>query len=152
MKIKWNSVTWYSKIAAVVLGIGIFALGIYIGSLYQQGRDAMENAEGLRIGSGGTIPRETKRVGPNAAFVQEGTIKNMATGTVEVDKWVLTYGQSGATSTKVLIFTTQSKCMRGGETPRLCNTALFTQGERVRVAGTPDADGSIVVERLEMAQ
>ncbi len=32
MNIQWNKVTWYSKLAAVVLGLVIFCVGIYIGT------------------------------------------------------------------------------------------------------------------------
>lgn len=31
MKIKWNKVTWYSKVFAVVLGVVIFGIGFYFG-------------------------------------------------------------------------------------------------------------------------
>lgn len=31
MKIQWNKVTWYSKLAAVILSLGIFYLGYYLG-------------------------------------------------------------------------------------------------------------------------
>lgn len=32
MHIEWKKVTWYSQIAAIIVGIGIFALGFYIGT------------------------------------------------------------------------------------------------------------------------
>lgn len=31
MSIQWNKVTWYSKLAAVILGVAIFFLGMYLG-------------------------------------------------------------------------------------------------------------------------
>jgi hypothetical protein len=31
MSIEWNRVTWYSKVAAIILGVGIFLLGFYLG-------------------------------------------------------------------------------------------------------------------------
>jgi hypothetical protein len=43
MNIKWQEVTWYSQIVAIVLFIGIFALGFYLGQLYQN--KAYENGE-----------------------------------------------------------------------------------------------------------
>ena len=36
MKIFWNKVTWYSKLAAVILFFLVLLLGIYIGSEYQK--------------------------------------------------------------------------------------------------------------------
>lgn len=39
MHIEWNKVTWYSKIAAVLLGIGIFALGIYFGEMLKDSNE-----------------------------------------------------------------------------------------------------------------
>lgn len=151
MNSKWNKITWYSKVISIVLGIGIFALGISIGSLYERGRTAMDIAEGLHIDRGAAVQRETKQVEPAATVTQEGNIKNMATGSVERDSWVLVYGQPGApTVTKGLLFTTQSRCAYEKGILLLCNTALFKQEDRVRVMGTPDADGNIVIERLEM--
>lgn len=32
MQIEWKKVTWYSQIAAIIVGVLIFALGFYIGS------------------------------------------------------------------------------------------------------------------------
>ncbi|HTL39624.1 MAG TPA: hypothetical protein VL306_02320 [Methylomirabilota bacterium] len=40
MAIKWNKVTWYSKLAAVILFLVVLALGVYIGRQYQQILDA----------------------------------------------------------------------------------------------------------------
>ncbi|MCX6785056.1 MAG: hypothetical protein NTV81_03970 [Candidatus Komeilibacteria bacterium] len=34
MKIKWNEVTWYSKLAAIILFVGVFGLGLSIGRHY----------------------------------------------------------------------------------------------------------------------
>ena len=34
MNIEWNKVTWYSKIVAVVLFVGVFCLGLYLGTRY----------------------------------------------------------------------------------------------------------------------
>lgn len=42
MNIKWNEVTWYSQIVAIVMAVGIFALGFYLGQQYQI--KAYENA------------------------------------------------------------------------------------------------------------
>jgi hypothetical protein len=42
MNIEWNSVTWYSQIVAIVMAVGIFALGFYLGQQYQM--KAYENA------------------------------------------------------------------------------------------------------------
>ena len=42
MNIKWNEVTWFSQIAAIVLAIAIFALGFYLGQQYQM--KAFQNA------------------------------------------------------------------------------------------------------------
>ena len=39
MKIIWNKVTWYSKLAAVIVFLLVLILGIYIGRQYQQIQD-----------------------------------------------------------------------------------------------------------------
>jgi len=35
MKIEWNKVTWYSKLAAVIIYVGTFALAFYLGRMYE---------------------------------------------------------------------------------------------------------------------
>lgn len=35
MKIIWNQVTWYSKLAVVILFVLVLLLGVYIGRQYQ---------------------------------------------------------------------------------------------------------------------
>ena len=146
MKIQWNKVTWYSKLLAVVLGIGILMLGIYIGVLYQKGEDAIEAADHIKVDRPPIVQKRTDSV---YGFVQEGNIKNVATGTVEADDWVLVYEKPGAPAlTKRLVFTTQSKCAFGG-VAAFCDTSKFEQGQRVRVMGHEETDG-IVIERLEI--
>jgi hypothetical protein len=39
MKIEWNKVTWYSKVAAIVVGVGIFFLGFYLGAWSERVKD-----------------------------------------------------------------------------------------------------------------
>lgn len=34
MSIEWNKVTWYSKIIAVIIFFGIYAVGFYVGNVY----------------------------------------------------------------------------------------------------------------------
>jgi hypothetical protein len=34
MKIEWKKVTWYSQAIAIILFVGVFALGFYLGTLY----------------------------------------------------------------------------------------------------------------------
>lgn len=34
MDIEWNTVTWYSKLAAALLFVGVFVLGFYLGTQY----------------------------------------------------------------------------------------------------------------------
>ena len=36
MAIVWNRVTWYSKLLAVILFVGVFALGLYLGAAYNE--------------------------------------------------------------------------------------------------------------------
>ncbi|HVB19732.1 MAG TPA: hypothetical protein VNF51_00375 [Candidatus Paceibacterota bacterium] len=36
MHIKWNTVTWYSKLAAVVVFLGTFLIAFNLGILYEQ--------------------------------------------------------------------------------------------------------------------
>lgn len=38
MTIQWNKVTWYSKLVAVVLFVGVFFLGFYLGREYEEVR------------------------------------------------------------------------------------------------------------------
>jgi hypothetical protein len=39
MNIEWNRVTWYSKILAVIVFVGTFVLGMYLGMAYQSTKD-----------------------------------------------------------------------------------------------------------------
>lgn len=150
MKIKWNKVTWYSTALALIMGIGLFGAGVYVGTLYQRGLTAMELAEGLDIKYPSIGERKTKKVGLLALFMEEGNIRNKATGEIEEDDWILVYEKPGAPALTVgLIFTTESRCVVEKGIPLFCNTANFEQGERVLVMGAPDAEGKIVVERLE---
>lgn len=145
--------TWYSKIAAVVLGVVIFALGIYIGAVYQKGKDALEWSEQLRINR--PIPRKEVTIHQTEKqyeYVQEGNIKNNATGSIEADDWVLIYEKSGSPALIIgLVFMTNSRCATGAYVG-LCNTAMFEQGQRVKVMGHPDTDGKVIVERMEIVQ
>ena len=47
MKIEWNKVTWYSKLAAVILFIGVLFLGIWLGMQYQYAVDQFNAADKL---------------------------------------------------------------------------------------------------------
>lgn len=150
MKIRWNKVVWYSVLTAIALGLGLFGAGVYVGMLYQRGLTAMELAEGLDLKYLPISEREIKTVGSSALFMEEGNIKNMATGEIEEDDWILVYEKPGAPALTVgLIFTTESRCVVEKGIPLFCNTANFEQGERVLVMGAPDGEGKIVVERLE---
>ena len=150
MNIKWNKVTWYSTALALIMGIGLFVVGTYVGMLYQRGLNAMELAEGLDMKYPPIVERETKTIGSKPLFMEEGNIRNRATGEIEEDEWVLLYEKPDAQALTVgLIFTTESRCVVEKGIPLFCNTANFEQGERVTVMGTPDAEGYIVVERLE---
>lgn len=146
MKIEWNKVTWYSKILAVVLGVGILLLGIYIGVMYQRGIEAIELAEQLQIKRPPVIEKKTVAM---FEFAQVGNIKNIATGEIEEDEWVLIYEVPGAPAlTKRLLFTTKSTCVFGGNAT-FCDTSKFEQGQRVMVMGSVVAE-EVVVERLEV--
>lgn len=35
MKIQWNKVTWYSKLAAVIIYVCTFALAFWLGRMYE---------------------------------------------------------------------------------------------------------------------
>ncbi|MEK7511085.1 MAG: hypothetical protein AAB582_02530 [Patescibacteria group bacterium] len=48
MNIEWNKVTSLSQIVAIVLAVGIFALGFYLGQQYQV--KAYENAIQAELG------------------------------------------------------------------------------------------------------
>lgn len=39
MNIEWNTVTWYSMLLAVIVFVGSFALGMYLGMAYQGAND-----------------------------------------------------------------------------------------------------------------
>lgn len=146
MKIEWNKVTWYSKTLAVVLGIGILVLGIYIGVMYQRGLDAIDMVEQLPIER---APFIEKKIVAVYGFTQTGNIKNVATGEIEEDDWVLIYEEPGAPAlTKKLSFTTQSKCVFEGR-EMLCDTSRLEQGQRVTIMGAIDGEGVVHVERLE---
>lgn len=149
MKIQWNKVTWYSKLMAVILGIGIVLLGIYIGMMYQKGLDAIELAEQLTIKRQPLIQKKTESV---YGFVQEGNIKNTATEDIELDEWTLIYEKPGAPAlAKQLIVSTQSKCVFEN-TVTFCDTSKLEQGQRVKVMGHEDGAGNVIVERLEVVE
>lgn len=149
MKIEWNKVTWYSKLAAVILGVGIFALGVYIGMMYQRGLDAIELAGQLTIERPTWEERKTESI---YEFVQEGNIKNTSTGDIELDEWILAYERPGTSAlTKSVIFTTQSRCVLNG-LATFCDTSRLEQGQRVKVMGWEDELGAVIVERLEIVR
>jgi heme/copper-type cytochrome/quinol oxidase subunit 1 len=54
MTIEWNKVTWYSKLAAVILGVGIFVLGIYLGMTIEKARDELKNTQPRVTNNGDT--------------------------------------------------------------------------------------------------
>jgi hypothetical protein len=72
MNIEWNKVTWYSKLAAVILGMLILLLGFYIGQQYQ-----MTKAEQKATQQTAAQKDEELKLGPQTGFKQEG------------DDWVL---------------------------------------------------------------
>ncbi|GEM_PF-4528308 len=41
--IQWNKVTWYSKLAAIILFGGVFVLGLVLGMKYQEELDGVES-------------------------------------------------------------------------------------------------------------
>lgn len=45
MRIQWNKVTWYSKLIAVILFVGVLFLGMYIGIKIQQLKDMQGYAQ-----------------------------------------------------------------------------------------------------------
>lgn len=151
MKIQWNKITWYSKLVAVILAVIIFALGIYIGVVYQKGVDALEWSQQLRIDR--PIPARkmvTQDREKQYEYVQEGNIKNNATGDVESDDWSLIYEKPGAPALTIgIIFMTSSRCVTD-DRMEICNPATIEQGRRVRVMGYVDVAGKIIIERLEM--
>jgi membrane-bound inhibitor of C-type lysozyme len=44
MKIEWNKVTWYSKVMAIVIYVGTFALAFYLGQLCGQAKAIINQA------------------------------------------------------------------------------------------------------------
>lgn len=42
MKVEWNRVTWYSKLAAVIVFVGTFAVAFWLGMLVQKATDYRE--------------------------------------------------------------------------------------------------------------
>ena len=46
MKIKWNRVTWYSQIIAIVLFVGVFFLGLNLGAQYNEAAHVSRGAVG----------------------------------------------------------------------------------------------------------
>lgn len=74
MKIKWNEVTWYSKLLAVVLAVLIHFLGFYIGRQFQQIHD-----QPIVVQNTKNENKQTPNFTPGATtgFIREG------------DNWVL---------------------------------------------------------------
>ena len=79
MNIEWNKVTWYSKATAVVLGLTIFLLGLYLGN---QLKDAAEfqdislqdsvNATMMRADEKMLLTDFTHMIGPVLNFYNNG--------------------------------------------------------------------------------
>ncbi len=49
MRIKWNEVTWYSKILAIILFVGVFWLGFYLGQKYGFTQGVLEGTPEVRL-------------------------------------------------------------------------------------------------------
>jgi hypothetical protein len=49
MKIQWNKVTWYSKLIAVILFVGVFFLGLWLGNSYPRTVNVSENTNGIGV-------------------------------------------------------------------------------------------------------
>lgn len=49
MKIEWNKVTWYSKLAAVILALAIFTLGFYFGKEFEKVKNIKLNVNGRLV-------------------------------------------------------------------------------------------------------
>ena len=59
MKIQWNKVTWYSKLIALILFIGVFGLAFHLGRAYQEaydGTDVWYARHNAIMKSGRTLP------------------------------------------------------------------------------------------------
>ncbi|HVX90397.1 MAG TPA: hypothetical protein VHC20_02045 [Candidatus Paceibacterota bacterium] len=53
MKIEWNKVTWYSKLIAIVVYVGTFALAFWFGRMYEAAHPAYSfTPEGYLIPEG----------------------------------------------------------------------------------------------------
>ena len=89
MKIEWNKVTWYSKLSAVIVFLGTFVLGSYIGMEYQK---LQMEKESVIIE---TVPIN-KKITPNKPVTVEKTVKQtpvsapVTTKTPPTDKGELT--------------------------------------------------------------
>ncbi len=57
-KIEWNTVTWYSQAAAIVLFIVVFGLGFWLGETFELHafQNALSSSYSVGIGSGTTTP------------------------------------------------------------------------------------------------
>ena len=45
MRIEWNKVTWYSKLAAAIIFVATFFIGFYLGRQYEAARITANHAE-----------------------------------------------------------------------------------------------------------
>ena len=50
MKIEWNKVTWYSKLAAVIIYVGTFAIAFYLGRMYEAQHPAYDFSAHMQAG------------------------------------------------------------------------------------------------------
>jgi hypothetical protein len=66
MTIEWNKVTWYSKIASVVLFVGTFFLGFLLGTV---------NVEKIYV----EVPHIVRHSVPSVASTVKATSSNIAT-------------------------------------------------------------------------
>ena len=95
MQIEWNKVTWYSKAVAVVLFVGTFLLGLYLGSEYQKSISAPTLGEEI-IPDSNKPQKEKETRSENPAKTEENVSSQKSlTQTTEKKVGLTTYVDKG---------------------------------------------------------
>ncbi len=97
MKIEWNKVTWYSKVASFLVILGIFGFGIFLG--YQLGIIRGDDyKQYLLVSYTRHTPAELKNTDPNAEQQAELDIRKKIVGSWKNDantNQVINYNNDG---------------------------------------------------------
>lgn len=158
MRIEWNSVTWYSKLVAVVLFVLVFWTGFYFGGAfkeveYTRGAPSLFGEEPIVVTKSISGLPESSVV-PNAPtnFAKIGTVVYNNPG-MPKDTLFLVYEAPGAPALSAkLLFDVESTCAFSGSSipclvMSLTHEAAF-KGKRVSVEGLVNQENEVIVRYI----